>query len=149
MKKVTILLATIFIVVIARGQVNGVDLENAVQLSDEADLSDYIEQWIKLSEENAYAFAIADIPKPVDYKHLITELDRILVANNLDINKPDTEDDLLPENVKGLTDYSNLAYYVSLGEAEVIRGYFIDDDWGIGIVCNYNTRVLFISKKPD
>lgn len=82
----------------------------------------------------------------VDYKHLITELNRILEANDLDIDKPDFEDDLFPSNVNGITDYSDLAHEISIGEAEISRMYLLVDEWAIRIVCNYQMRALLFGK---
>jgi hypothetical protein len=147
MKKATIVIAAIFMAITASGQVKGVDLDNAVEVKTEDELLNHIEEWLQTPEsdyvffiENAYA---------VDYKHLISELDRILKANDLDINKPDMEDDLLPSEINGLRDYENLSYYVALGKAEIMRRYFIDDEWTIGITCNYQVRVLILVESQE
>lgn len=150
MKKVTIILAAIFIVISVSGQVKGVDLDNAVEVKHDEELMNHSEEWIKgFEEDSIFFYMINRFPKPVDSKHLIKELDRVLKANDLDINKPDREDDLFPSQVKGLTDYSNLDHYVSIDEAKIDRTYFIGDEWAIGIVCNYKGQVLFLVKSQE
>lgn len=146
MKHATIIIAAILMAITVNGQVKGVDLSNAVKVNSEMDLMNHIEEWTYQSEDEIYIFTISMMPKPVDYKHLITELNRILEANDLDINKPDEEDDLLPSRINGLTDYSNLDHYVRLGEAEIMRRYYLDNGWIIAILCNYQTRGLVLGK---
>ena len=132
----------------ASGQVKGVDLDNAVEVTGDEDIIDFNEEWVNLPDIDVYGFFIAN-DNAVDYKHLISELDRILQANDLDIHKPDIEDDLFTPSIKGLTDYSNLSHYVAMGEAEIMRTYFIDYEWTIRIVCNYTTRALILGKKSQ
>ena len=59
------------------------------------------------------------------------------------------EDDLLPSEINGLRDYENLSYYVALGKAKIMRRYFIDDKWTIGITCNYQVRALILVKSQE
>ena len=146
MRKATIIIATILMAIAASGQVKGVDLENVVELENEADLVNHIEKWGYLQEEDVYVFTIRMIPMAVDYKHLLTELDHILEANELDIDKPDEEDDLLPSEINGLRDYNNLSFYVALGQAEIIRSYYLDDEWVIKLICSYDLRALLLFK---
>jgi len=149
MRKATIILTAILMAVSVSGQVKGVDLENLVEAKTDADLLDHIEEWVYVPDQDAYVFMISTAPMPVDYKHLITELNRILEANDLDIDKPDEEDDLLPPSVSGLTDYSDLDHEIAMGEAEIMRKYYVDDEWFITIYCNYNASILVIAKFPE
>jgi hypothetical protein len=147
MKKITLILTVILMAIAVSGQIKGIDLDNVVEVKNENELENHPEQWIKIpAPDGVYTFFIENT-NAVDYKHLITELDCILQANDLDINKPDQEDDLLPSEIKGLRDYDNLSYYVALGKAEIMRSYNLDDEWVIGIICNYQVRALGIGKR--
>ena len=141
MKKTIAILAAILMAISTSGQVKGIDLENVVEVSGDREMLEHSKQWVKTNEDGVtvYVFIIEN-EYAVDYKHLITELDRVLKANGLDIDKPDDEDDLLPPRVKGLRDYSNLAHYVSIGEAEIRRNYYLQNGWMIGIICDYEMR---------
>ena len=147
MKKASLIIAAILMAIIASGQVEGVDLDNALEVKTDDELQNHIEEWLQTPESNYVFFIVNDYA--TDYKHLISELDRILKANDLDINKPDMEDDLLPSEINGLRDYENLSYYVALGKAKIMRRYFIDDKWTIGITCNYQVRALILVKSQE
>jgi len=146
MKKAIMILAAILTAITINGQVKGIDFGNAELAETDEELYEHAKQWVKLDYEgeNAYTYMIWN-DYAVDYKHLITELDRVLKANGLDIDKPDIEDDLLPQNIKGIRDYKNLAYYVTMGEAEISRSYFLDNGWVIGILCNYQGKAIVVA----
>lgn len=143
MKKASIIVAAILISITVSGQIKGVDLENAVEVENDLEVSEHSEQWVKLSRQGIvlYSFSINN-DSVVDYKHLITELDRVLKANGKDINKPDIENDLLPSEIKGLQDYENLSHYVDLGEAQVSRIYNLDNGWEVRVVCNSRMQAI-------
>ena len=144
MKKASIIEATILISITVSGQVKGIDLENAVKVENDLEISEHhYEQWVRLSQQgiDLYAFTIQN-DSAVDYKHLITELDRVLNANGKDINNPDIENDLLPSEIKGLRDYENLSRYVGLEKAQLSRTYNLENGWEVRIVCNCRMQVL-------
>lgn len=134
MKKLVLIICLAISGMLVQGQINGIDLSKAIEVTDSTPPEDMYNQLV--TYDSMYIITYSSNTVGVVHSH--RKLLSILEANELDFDKPDYDNSYLASNVDGYNDYEAIPFSVKTGNSiivlgwninEYILGWTLNEDW--------------------